>query len=196
MDPPRAARLRGRAVQQSTRPRQGRTVVKLPRNASTILRRSGAVLNTDQPPQQQQDPFAAGEPPAEHDADGFAGMEHDFDEDVPAAAEPDPQAPAASAASVRFRFSSTQRKQRTAASSRAGLERNWAKLQDPPLWIASMQDRAAVKASMCQLLEQTVTNWWVWSYCWHRAKATCSTFLCGVTTSLLYPKSTSTPGQP
>jgi hypothetical protein len=78
MDPPPATRLRGRAVLKSKRQNQGRTVIKLPRDASTSLRRFGAALNTDQFPQQQQNAFAAAEPPVGHDADGFADMDHDF----------------------------------------------------------------------------------------------------------------------
>ena len=88
-------------------------------------------------------------------------MYHDFNVDVTAAAVPNPAAPAASAASVRFRFTA-QRQQRTASSNRAALERNWEVLQDPEPWIASIQDRAAVTASMCQMMEDVVTRRWVW----------------------------------
>jgi hypothetical protein len=156
MDPPRSARLRGRAVHKSTRQTQGRSKLKFPSTSVTIPGRSGPALNRDQN-QQQQNAFAAAELPDEYDADGeYAEMDHDFNED-PAAAEPNP---AASAASVRFRFTA-QRQQRTASSNRAALERNWEVLQDPEPWIASLQDRAAVTATLSKTLEDIVTRRWV-----------------------------------
>lgn len=190
MEAPSATRLRGRSVSKSSRSTQGKTFIKLSRSATASLRRSGAALNTDQfPQQQQQDASAAADPPAGHDPDGYADMEHDFFEQVPAAAVPDAQAPAASAASVRFRFSAAQRQQRTAASNRAASERNWAELQDPELWIASMQDRADVTASTCQMIEVIVRNRWVWPYCALQPTTPTSSTLLWSTTVPLYTKS-------
>lgn len=164
MDP--ASVFRSRSVKKSSsRQPRGRTTIKLPCTAATIRQRNSPAINTEQLRQQQQEQQQQQQQQHAHNNDDEASAAGGSDGDDLAADYDDgaqPLAPGLSAAAVRYRFSAArQRQPRSAAANRAASERNWAQLQQPDGWIATLHDRVALSDDINSTLKLHIEARWV-----------------------------------